>query len=179
LNFCREIQANFVAQILKIRNMKKLGIVLGVVLCVSMNSRAQIDSDAIGLRFSGGGFGSGAEISYQKNLGGNRLELDLGGYTRVNHGGFGLVGIYHWGWNLVDDLHWYVGPGAGVAFFNHRFLNDSYLALSVGGQIGLEYDFRNLGVPLQASLDFRPMWTLLGNTYGNGWSSGLGIRYLF
>lgn len=160
--------------------MKKLGFVLGVVLCVSMNYRAQIDANAIGLRFSGGGFGSGAEISYQRNLGSNnRLELDLGGYSSSKHGGFGIVGIYHWGWNIVDDLHWYVGPGAGVAFFNHRVVNDTYLAISVGGQIGLEFDFRGLGAPLQASLDFRPMWTLFGNEYGNGWSSGLGIRYLF
>ena len=160
--------------------MKKLGFILGVVLCVSFSYRAQIDANAIGLRFSGGGFGSGAEVSFQKNMGANnRLELDLGGYSRANYGGFGLVGIYHWGWNIVDDLHWYVGPGAGVAFFGNRLVNDSYLALSVGGQIGLEYDFRSLGVPLQASLDFRPMWTLLGNNNGNGWSSGLGIRYLF
>jgi hypothetical protein len=143
-----------------------------------MNSRAQIDSDAIGLRFSGGGFGSGAEISYQKNLGANNgLELDLGGYSRASYGGFGIVGIYHWGWNIVDDLHWYVGPAAGVAFFNNRLANDSYLSISAGGQIGLEYDFRSFNVPLQASLDFRPMFTIFGNVHG--WSSGLGIRYLF
>lgn len=159
--------------------MKKLGFLLGVVLCVSMSSRAQMDANAIGLRFSGGGFGSGAEISYQKSLGGNRLELDLGGYTRSKHGGLGLVAIYHWGWNIVEDLHWYVGPAAGLGFFNNRNQNETYVTLSVGGQIGLEYDFRTLGAPLQASLDFRPMGTIFGNTWGHGWSSGLGIRYLF
>lgn len=160
--------------------MKKLGLIMGVVLGVSFANHAQIDANAIGLRFSGGGFGSSAEISYQRNLGSNnRLELDLGGYSRANHGGFGVVGIYHWGWNIVEDLQWYVGPGAGVAFFNNRAVNSSYMSISAGGQIGLEYDFRSLGAPLQASLDFRPMFTLIGNTYGHGWSSGLGIRYLF
>ena len=160
--------------------MKKLGFLVGVVLCVSLSTRAQIDANAIGLRFSGGGFGSSAEISYQHSLGGkNRFEIDLGGYSRANHGGFGIVGIYHWGWHIVEGLNWYVGPGAGLGFFNNRVVNDSYLTLSVGGQIGLEYDFRTLGAPLQASLDFRPMWTVFGNTWGHGWSSGLGIRYLF
>jgi hypothetical protein len=160
--------------------MKRLSIVLGLIVVLTSHVGAQIDANAIGLRFSGGGFGSSAEISYQHQLGANnRLELDLGAYSRTSFGGFGIVGVYHWGWNLVDDLHWYVGPGAGLAFFNNRLVNGSYVAISAGGQIGLEYDFRNLGVPLQASLDFRPMWTILGSSNGHGWSSGLGVRYLF
>lgn len=159
--------------------MKKLSLLLGFILSLGFAAHSQIDANAIGLRFSGGGFGSSAEISYQRNLGANRLEIDLGGYSRAGHGGFGIVGIYHWGWNIVEDLHWYVGPGAGVAFFNNRNFNETYMSISAGGQIGLEYDFRGLGAPLQVSLDFRPMWTILGNKYGHATSGGLGIRYLF
>lgn len=159
--------------------MKKLGLIFGLVIGFNLGLHAQMDARAIGLRLGGGGYGSGAEISYQHGLGKNRFELDLGGYSRRDYGGFGLVGVYHWGWNIVDGLNWYVGPGAGLALFNHRSNQTSYFALSVGGQIGLEYDFRDLGAPLQLSLDFRPMFNLLGNSWGHGWSSGLGIRYLF
>ncbi len=160
--------------------MKKLGLIVAMVVGMYSLSNAQIDANAIGLRLGGGGFGSSAELSYQHSLGGkNRLEFDLGGYSRKDYGGFGLAVMYHWGWNIVEDLHWYVGPGAGIALFNNRKDKNSYTALSVGGQIGLEYDFRTLGAPLQLSLDFRPMWSIFGNSYGHGWGSALGIRYLF
>lgn len=160
--------------------MKKVIGILGFLIATAFSSIAQIDANAIGLRFGGGGFGTSAEISYQRNMGGNnRIELDLGGYSRASHGGFGVAGMYHWGWNLVEDLHWYMGPGVGIAFFNNRTANETYMSISAGGQIGLEYDFRNLGIPLQASLDFRPMFTVLGSKYGHAWSSALAIRYLF
>ena len=51
---------------------------------------AQADSKTIGLRM-GGGFGYGAEVSYQQPIGiANRVEVDLG----LNRSGFGLSGIY-------------------------------------------------------------------------------------
>lgn len=53
---------------------------------------AQIDSKTIGL-IMGGGFGYGAEVSYQQPLGtANRLEVDLS----LNRSGFGLNGSYQW-----------------------------------------------------------------------------------
>jgi hypothetical protein len=149
-------------------------------LTLSFSSFAQLGTNAIGIRFGGGGFGSSAEISYLHVLrGNNRLEFDLGGYARSQFGGFGIAGIYHWNFNLADDLHWYVGPGAAISFLNDRLLNDTYLAISVGGQIGLEYDFRSLDIPLSASLDIRPMGSFIGGGSGHGWSSALAIRYLF
>ena len=49
--------------------------------------------------------------------------------------------------------------------------------LGVGAQLGLEYFFD--AVPLQLSLDWRPLFTLIPGT-GFGWNSfGLGIRYAF
>ena len=158
--------------------MKKLGLIFVLIFVVSFGVSAQINNSAIGLRLSGGGFGSSAEISYQRKMGAsNRLELDLGASSRSSYSGFGLTGIYHWGWPLLDNLHWYAGPGAGIVFFNHKVVDESYMAITIGGQIGLEYDFRSFGVPLQASLDFRPMFSLIGGSNGHGWGSGLGVRY--
>ena len=58
--------------------MKKLGFILGVVLCVSFSYRAQIDANAIGLRFSGGGFGSSLWI-----YGTNEVHTEHGMWTKV------------------------------------------------------------------------------------------------
>lgn len=154
-------------------------VISALFIALSFSSIAQLGSNAIGIRFGGGGFGSSAEISYLHVLNGNnRLEFDLGGYARSQFGGFGIAGIYHWNFNLADDLHWYVGPGAAISFLNDRVFNDTYIAISIGGQIGLEYDFRSLDIPLMASLDLRPMGSLMGGNRAHGWSSALAIRYL-
>jgi hypothetical protein len=47
--------------------------------------------------------------------------------------------------------------------------------VGVGGQIGIEYKFRDL--PIQVSLDARPMWDFLGDVNGLGWGGALGLRY--
>ena len=62
---------------------------------------------------------------------------------------------------------------AGLAFVNNVEHNN--LMLGVGAQLGLEYFFD--AIPLQLSLDWRPLFTLIPGT-GFGWNSfGLGIRY--
>ena len=54
---------------------------------------------------------------------------------------------------------------------------NSNLVLGVGAQADLEYVFD--AIPLQISLDWKPIFTLVPGT-GFGWQSfGLGIRYMF
>ncbi len=54
---------------------------------------------------------------------------------------------------------------------------DNNFVLGVGAQLGLEYIFPSF--PLQLSLDWKPLFTLVPGT-GFGWQSfGLGIRYAF
>ncbi len=143
---------------------------------------SQVNSNAIGARLGGGTFGSGIEISYQKGLSDrNRLEFDLGVNNGKNWNGFGLAVIYHWDWNIVEGLNWYVGPGGAISLFSNRYNNNTSFNLGVGGQIGLEYDFQGIGAPLLLSLDARPMWSLTGDDEyrGFGWGAALGIRYIF
>ena len=135
------------------------------------------DAQNLGVRL-----GTGTELSYQQNLGGvSRLEFDLGldGIFNNNEWNFFcLTGIYQFHWNIVDKLGWYIGPGATVGFYSWKG-HSSELGALVGGQLGIDYE---LPIPLQLSLDVRPMWYLAGPEYvTNRYNIGacLGIRYMF
>ena len=158
--------------------MKKILLTSMVMFGFGVFAFSQVNPNALGLRL-GGGTINGGELSYQKGIGSsNRLELDLGFGGNKDYGSLSLTGIYHWNWNIVESLNWYVGPGAGVSFVNAKH-GDNYVGVAIGGQIGLEYDFSSLGAPILLSLDARPMWNLLGDFNGFGWGAALGIRYIF
>lgn len=166
--------------------------IIGLVLISTLSAQAQ--TKAIGLRFNGGtaygGTGLGGEISYQHGLSdANRLEFDLGFRSwrnefRSNSSWMSLTGIYHWVWNIaaVDEgLNWYVGPGAQVGIYNWESVagSNTEIGIGIGGQIGIEYDFSaTTNVPLQLSLDTRPMFEVL-NDGGFGYGGALGLRYRF
>lgn len=160
--------------------MKKALLLLTVILSMSTYIEAQVNPNAIGIRFGGDGRTNGAELSYQKGLGSkNRLELDFGfkGYNHYNN--FFMSASYQWDFNIVSGLNWYIGPGACLGFYNWDDGNNrsNGLNLGLGGQIGLEFDFNKLGAPILLSLDARPMFDFVGYNNGFGWGSALGIRY--
>ncbi|HOE38819.1 MAG TPA: hypothetical protein PLG05_03420 [Bacteroidales bacterium] len=157
--------------------MKKILLLSVFAFMFSMFVSAQVNSNAIGLRFGAGSFG-GAELSYQRGLGSNRLEFDFGWNGNSNHNRMFLAGIFHWDWNIVEGLNWFVGPGACVGYYHYKG-GDSYLGVALGGQIGLEYDFNTLGVPILLSLDSRPMWDFIGENAGFWWGAALAVRYTF
>jgi len=94
--------------------------------------------------------------------------------------------MFDWVFNISGGWNWYVGPGAGIGFGFGRWWHDyNYIPfrLNVGAQIGVEYQF---GIPLNLSLDWRPMVNVLGFVRGNHyplWYSfsgvALGVRYRF
>jgi hypothetical protein len=158
--------------------MKKI-LILVFVFSMGYYANAQVNTNALGLRFGGNGNINGAELSFQRGLNNiNRLELDLGFGAGKNQSRILLTGIYQWDWNIIDGLNWYVGPGASVGIFSYDN-NSSYLNIALGGQIGLEYDFSKKGFPILISLDARPMWDFLGDHAGLGWGAALGIRYVW
>ncbi len=159
--------------------MKKIVFTLALAVSLLSTLSAQVDGKAIGLRL-GGGFGYGAEVSYQHPLGpDHRLEIDLG----ANGGGFGLNGIYHWVKDLsdlADGFNWYYGFGVGLGSYNFSYNTNTLLSrsLNIGllGQIGIEYKFE---IPITLSLDYRP-----GIYFMNGFDSSydgicLAARYRF
>lgn len=162
--------------------MKKL--ILGSLMTfgITFGAMSQVNPHAIGLRAGGGSYGNGVEVSYQHGMGdANRLELDLGLRTGSSYQHFIVSGIYHWAWNITSGLNWYVGPGAQLGSYKYKYSNgnDGGLTLSIGGQVGIEFDFNEMGFPILLSLDTRPMWDLLGNGYGNGYGAALAVRYTF
>lgn len=164
--------------------MKKLVVYTIALFGVVLTTYAQnIADNAIGLRI-GDSDGFGAEISYQRALGGNnRLELDLGIRSGNDFDGFKLAGIYQWIWVLDGDFNWYAGVGGGLASysFDNVPLNvdDSETFIFAAGDIGIEYNF---DIPLQLSLDFRPEIGFGNDDFNNNdldFDIALGIRYRF
>ncbi|NDV47488.1 hypothetical protein D0T49_10560 [Paludibacter sp. 221] len=145
--------------------MKK--IFLAIVLIVSSFSLVEAQSNALGLRL-----GWGAELSYQRMLQANRLEVDLG---LDFGGGLNAAGVYQWMFDLsqlATGFNWYVGAGAYVG------INNNFLVGAVG-DLGIEYNFN---IPLQLSLDWRPglYFNTGANNVGFDWRGfALGIRYKF
>lgn len=158
--------------------MKK--VFLALIAVMAIGTSTTFAQKAIGLRFGGGSL-LGAEISYQQDMGANRLEGDLGFSFGDNSSYISAVGIYQWKWNIVSGLNWYVGPGVALGLYMSDIADYSGFSLGVGGQIGLEYDFSTLGVPLLLSVDARPMWNVVRPAHygGFGWGTCLSLRYLF
>jgi hypothetical protein len=153
--------------------MKKL-LFIAALISLSIVAGAQVSPHALGARLYGGDYYSGAELSYQKGLNErNRLELDASFGHRSDFTRFALVGIYHWDWRIAGGFSWYVGPGASVSYDNYDA--STYVNIGVGGQIGIEYKFRDL--PVLISLDSRPLWDFLGEVNGLGWGAALGFRF--
>jgi hypothetical protein len=157
--------------------MKKILIFTLAIFCMSYIMNAQVNPHAIGIRVGGNGDINGVELSYQHGFNDvNRLELDLGFGGNSHHSRFFLAGIYHWDWNITEGLNWYVGPGAGIGYYEYDD-SDGYLNVALGGQIGMEYDFNTMNAPILLSLDVRPMWDFIGDNAGFGWGLALGVRY--
>lgn len=153
--------------------MKKILLLITIIALGSIAS-AQVSSNALGIRFYGGDNFSGAELSYQKGLSQrNRVELDASFGFKSDNTRLAIIGIYHWNWGIAAGLNWYVGPGASLSFDNYSHSNS--INIGLGGQIGIEYNFRDL--PLLVSLDTRPMWDFLGDVNGLGWGAALGFRF--
>lgn len=161
--------------------MKTL-VTLSTTLFAALFLQAQDIADhAIGLRL-GGNRSFGTEISYQKAMGTNRLEADLGFYRTNSTSTNQLAGIYQWIWEIESSFHWYAGPGAG--FGTWKYLNNYLWApttetqffVFVAGNIGVEYDF---DFPLLVSLDFRPQIGIINYGNNNNFDIALGARYQF
>ena len=159
--------------------MRKMILTLALVVSMIGALSAQTDGKAIGLRL-GGGFGYGAEISYQQPLNKvNRLEVDLG----LNSWGFGLNGVYQWVWDLsdlADGFNWYAGVGAGIGSYNFNYVNNqntpSDFSIGVLGQVGIEYQFE---IPLTLSVDYRPGIFVVPSFHGSYDGICIGARYRF
>lgn len=158
--------------------MKKLILTSFTILAgfAFMNAQ-EIADNTIGLRL-GDSDGFGAEISYQRALGGNnRLEANFGWRTGNGYDGFKLTGLYQWIWELDGNFNWYAGAGGGLGSyrFDDNALDDETF-LFLAGDIGIEYNF---DIPLLISLDFRPELGFGDFRDDLDFDIALGVRYQF
>lgn len=140
----------------------------------ALGARINVDYDA--------DLSYGAELSFQHALSdANRLEFDFGWEGHEHWNQFGVTGIYQWTFNIVGNLGWYVGVGGNIGLWASDWGND--FALSVVGQVGIEYKFD--AVPIQLSFDYRPMAYLIfpdDHYHPNRFHYGavaFGVRYCF
>ena len=159
-----------------------------MLIGLAFSTHAQdISKNALGIRI-GDNDGFGGEVSYQRGLSkNNRLEFDLGWRNSNYVDAIKLVGLYQWVWNIDGGFNWYAGVGAGLGSWSYDGPNnpdnDGGFFLLAAGDIGIEYNFKE--VPIQLSLDFRPEF-YLNNSGDNkfrddnfGPDVALGIRYKF
>lgn len=153
--------------------MKKLFLVLIAVIGLSFAANAQ---NALGVRL-GGGQGYNAELSFQKGMGGSRLEFDLGWHNFEHSSAFSFAAIYQYHMDIpaVPNLGWFVGAGAKLDYWSDAPKDN--VGLGIVGQAGLDYHFK--AVPLQLSLDIRPCFYLIPSTNFHWGDIALGIRYVF
>ena len=158
--------------------MKKL--IIAIVAIIAIGTSSAYAQKSIGVRFGGGNL-VGGEISFQTNLGSNRVELDLGGSFGEYSTYLSIAGIYQWHNNIVGGLNWYIGPGVAAGIYMSDIVGYAGATVAVGGQVGIEYNFSSLNVPLIISFDTRPMINLhRPDSYDSfGWSVCGSIRYLF
>lgn len=152
--------------------MKKVFITLLALVALTTAAHAQYNH-TLGVRL-GAGSAFGAELSYQGFLSDiNRIELDLGAhfgqYDGSRYNAVSLAAMYHWHWFLAGGFGFYVGPGVKA------YIQERHAGLGIGGQVGVDYQFN---VPLQISIDFRPMYHLINYSGGN-YGVALGLRYAF
>jgi hypothetical protein len=153
--------------------MKKLFLLLALISFGAI-AGAQVNPYALGARIYGGGDFNGVELSFQKGLNDrNRLELDASFGFKSDNTRVALFSMYHWDWHIIGGFNWYMGPGASVMY--DKFDGIGYVNVGLGGQIGIEYNFKDL--PIMVSLDARPMWDFLGKVNGLGWGSALSFRF--
>lgn len=128
-------------------------------------------------RAIGARLGGNVEFSYQHSFASrNMIDLSAGASGFWGNYGYADVNcIFDWVFNISGGFNWYVGPGLGIGWYWDEY-HDHPFRLNIGAQIGIEYQF---GIPLNLSLDFRPMANVFGFYYTDFFSVALGIRYRF
>lgn len=147
---------------------------------------------AIGVRA-----GYNFELSYQHTLKKGMLEVDLGatpflthviqnpktGTTMYWYGRAQAVAVYDWLHSMEHNFNWYIGVAAGVCYGYGEYydiMGYNRFGVPVGAHLGIEHQF---SIPLNLSLDWRPMINVFGlkqgNLYTNLLNVAFGIRYRF
>jgi hypothetical protein len=156
--------------------MKKLTIVLTLAIFITSLSSAQDYKNAAGIRL---GTSIGGTI---KHFVGERSAFE--GLLTTRWQGLEITGLYEIHNNAFDvsRLNWFFGFGGHLGFYNgdHTTWGEegtNYIIVGIDGIIGMDYSFED--VPINLSLDWKPMFNLTGYTGFWGDALALSVRYTF
>jgi hypothetical protein len=159
---------------IKIKAMKKIGLLALLFIIISNDKviaqhRDNLEyTSAIGVRFYPGA------ITYKQKIINDNVIEGVAYFWK----GTRITGLYEHYYSIIgmDGLHWFVGPGIHMSFYDNQNFSGSYFGLD--GILGLDYKLKN--APLNISIDWQPSFDFGGeNGSGfNGGFGGLGIRYV-
>lgn len=158
--------------------MKKIIIVV-LLFLTAFTVNAQDYYTAVGIR---GGLSNGFSVKHFVN----RYEA-VEGILAFRWGGFIVTGLYEFNNELNEPgLNWYYGFGAHIGYWDGSRSEQpnwwdaehdgGVTVLGADGIIGMEYNFEN--IPLNISLDWKPVFNLVG--YSGLWAdmAAISIRYI-
>jgi hypothetical protein len=159
-------------------SVKKAYITLSLVLlsCITV---AQTDRNALGIRF-GVIKGDATQISFQRMIYKNRVEMNLGWGNYDDYKYWSLTTIYQFIIPVKEGLKWYLGLGPSYGSRVERNTNNSYQSgeyLSAALNSGLEYNFKD--IPIQVSFDIRPELGVINPAKEMYLGFGVAVRYRF
>ncbi|MCC2600217.1 hypothetical protein [Sphingobacterium sp. FBM7-1] len=166
---------------------------LGIILFSFDTSWAQLNSQ----HAVGGRFGSATGFSYRYTLADDRAaEGILSIQSNSKSRRFRLIGLYQYHKPLAENFTWFYGFGGSIGSFRYKDVvtevqdptngsvtrtvthNNSELALSIEGIVGIEYAIPT--TPLSVSLDVKPYFDFLQESSIRLIDPfGLTIRYKF
>lgn len=153
-------------------------ITIGFLAIGIMSANAQAYKTAVGLRL-----GTFQGLTVKHNL---SEKVALEGLVFSRWGGFGVTGLFELHNDLnAENLKWYYGAGGHVAIFSTNNISNAWVSnntgsatiIGVDGILGLEYTLE--GIPLNLSIDIKPIFNIIGSQglyLGDG---ALSVRYAF
>lgn len=158
--------------------MKKL-ILIGIFILFAFSVNAQDYYTAVGIR---GGMSNGFSVKHFVS------SVDaVEGIVAFRWGGFIVTGLYEYVHKFNEPgLSWYYGFGAHIGYWDGgRAENPNWwdaqhegglTIMGADGIIGMEYTFEN--VPINISLDWKPVFNLIGYSGLWGDMAAISIRYV-
>ena len=131
----------------------------------------------------GGRFGIANGITFKHFMNNNNaLDFIVNFRSKKNvYSTFRVIGLYevHLPINNAPGLKWYYGGGGGIGVYDYKGdgNNDSEVAVSLDGVLGLDYKFN--GAPINVSLDWKPALDITPDTGFDAEGFGLSIRFAF
>lgn len=148
--------------------MKKV-FLIALISIIALTSKSQSYNTAAGIRLGPNSAAVTAGFTVKHFL---NEKTAVEGILGINDG-VGICGLYelHFPIESVNNLQWFVGPGAYLAFRN------STTSFGAAGIIGMDYKFEEL--PLNLTIDWKPELNLISKVAFESSGLGVSVRYTF